>query len=80
MIEIKAFEIEKGTLKSLPLFYNYVYYNELINLDNYYLPPYSDKMKAYIPYARSAKLLSKIVDFSKINEDINYDDNQRDER
>lgn len=65
---IKKMRISKGKLKNLPIFYNYVLYNELHNVDVYYVPPYSDKIGNYVTFAKPDKLTSKIIDFSSLNE------------
>ncbi len=62
--------VEEALLQNLPLFYNNIQYNSLINVDDYSTPKYSEKFTCYIPSAQPGKLISKIIDFSVLNEDI----------
>jgi hypothetical protein len=70
MIKTKKLSISKSKRENLPLFYDRITYNELINTDVYFMPEFSDKFTCYIPFAQPDKLLSKIIDFSKIRNDI----------
>ena len=64
--KLKKFKVKKRIRKDLPLFYNFIYYNGLIDTDGYAMPRYSEKYTSYIPEQRPDKLISKIIDFSKL--------------
>ncbi len=63
--EIRAFQIDEKQRKNLPIFYNYITYNALSNLDEFYVPRFSDKLTCYVSDSNPSKLISKIIDFSK---------------
>lgn len=62
--------VEEALLQNLPLFYNNIQYNQLTNVDDYSTPRFSEKFTCYIPSSQPGKLISKIIDFSVLNEDI----------
>lgn len=68
--EIKLLSDYKATsLDGLPLFYNYIYYNELMDdTDEVRCYKHSDQFKGFISYERPLSLLSTIVDYSNLNE------------
>jgi hypothetical protein len=70
MLKTKKLKVSKRKLANLPLFYSRISYNGLINTDVFYMPEYSDKFTAYTPYIQPDKLLSKIIDFSKIENNL----------
>ncbi|HVI49405.1 MAG TPA: hypothetical protein VM802_31355 [Chitinophaga sp.] len=70
MIETTHLKISEYHLRNLPIFYNYVYYNSIVNLDEYYIPEFSEKICNYVTHMQPDKLISRIIDFSDINEDV----------
>lgn len=66
-IELKQFQISETKLDSLPLFYNYIIYNDFVQLDENIEEciSYSDKLNCYIDHVRPVKIISKFIDFSK---------------
>ncbi|MBB5646088.1 hypothetical protein HDE70_002376 [Pedobacter cryoconitis] len=55
--------------KTLPLFYNFVHYKKLDSTFYNFSPPYSERLRTYAIYSQANKLISKIVDFSQIEEE-----------
>jgi hypothetical protein len=66
MIKLKNLPISKPQLENLPLFYNYIIYNELIPSDPFYRTNYSEKFSSIIFFSGSDKPISKIVDTTLI--------------
>lgn len=67
MIEMKQYRIDKEKLRELPLFYGFILQNEVIDIDNYFIPHFNKEKGRYIPFEKPEKLISKIVDFSLID-------------
>lgn len=64
---MKKLKINAGKLRNLPVFYNHVVYNELQDTgDPFYKIIFSDKLNCYIDYKQPDKLISKIIDLSKL--------------
>lgn len=66
MIKLKKLPISEPQLENLPLFYNYLIYNELLPSDPFYRTAYSEKYSSIIFYTGSDKPISKIVDTTEI--------------
>jgi len=66
MIKLKKLPISEPQLENLPLFYNYLIYNELLPCDPFSGTTYSEKYSSIIFYSGSDKPISKIVDTTAI--------------
>ena len=70
MIKTKKLKIAKEQLGNLPLFYNFVIYNQMIEASEEFnaelYMDYSEKFSSVIKYCKADKLISKIIDFKKI--------------
>ena len=70
-LDVVSLKIEKEKLKNLPVFYQFVLYNEIINnsIEKKYVYKIErfDSVSAYHP---AKKLISKIVDYALIKENI----------
>ncbi len=50
----------------LPLYYNFVTYRKLDSTNFHFEPPYSKKYMSYVNISAPTMLVSKIIDYSKI--------------
>lgn len=66
MLKLKKLPISKSQLENLPLFYNYLIYNELLPSDPFFKTNYSEKYSSILFFSGSDKPISKIVDVSRI--------------
>lgn len=66
-IKLQKFEIEKEKLNNLPLFYNYILYNDFPEPDAEVeeCVSFSEKLNCYLDHTPPEKMISKFVDFSK---------------
>lgn len=67
MIKLQKFEIAHEKLNSLPLFYNYVLYNNFPDTDTIQEEciSFNEKLNCYIDHTPPEKIISKYIDFSK---------------
>ncbi|HEY8970938.1 MAG TPA: hypothetical protein VIM64_17655 [Puia sp.] len=65
-IKIKKLKVDQRMLDNLPIFYDFIVCNGLVNIDEFSTPVYSEKYTSYVPEARPNKLISKIIDFSPL--------------
>ena len=66
MIKLKNLPISKPQLENLPLFYNYLIYNELLPSDPFFRTNYSKKYSSITFFTRSDKPISKILDTTQL--------------
>ncbi|SFW50225.1 hypothetical protein SAMN02927921_01976 [Sinomicrobium oceani] len=66
-IKLQKFEIEKKKLESLPLFYNYILYNDFPEADAGVeeCVSFNEKLNCYQDHTPPEKIISKFIDFSK---------------
>jgi hypothetical protein len=65
MVKVKKLRVKKEQLSNLPLFYNFILHNKLIDSDPFYGSAFSDKFNGIIVFSQPDKLLSKIIDNTK---------------
>ena len=68
MENLNNLELEDQVKQHLPLLYNHIYFNELHDADAYFTPVFSERYGSYIDFSKPGKLISKIIDLSKIHE------------
>jgi len=74
MSDLKFLKIAKNNLKSLPLTYNYIYHNNLIiPKGEEYFNIKSIKYDSICAAYMSSKPISKIIDFTPIQNEIKKD-------
>ncbi|EDP96610.1 hypothetical protein U8527_21805 [Kordia algicida OT-1] len=66
MIKLKKLSISEPQLENLPLFYNYLIYNELLPSDPFFRTNYSEKYSSIIFYSSGDKPISKILDTTQL--------------
>lgn len=64
---VELLKPEKETLKNLPLFYNYIYYNPILDRGKEdAMITFSKRKKGIVSYSESEKFISKIIDFEQL--------------
>ncbi len=68
---VKLIENSEENLENLPLFYDYIYTNPILDsTDEEKIVKFSARKHGFISYGESDKLISKIIDFSQIPSNI----------
>ena len=68
-VKLEKLEVSDFQKESLPIFYGYVSYNNFIEREEGAEDriSFSERLNCYIDHPPSDKLISKIINFSKIN-------------
>jgi hypothetical protein len=64
-VDIKKLPIKPSSQLNLPIFYNYISYINMAKGDPHFR--YNENLSSFIQYGTPEKYISKIVDFSIIN-------------
>ena len=63
---MKNLKLSEEKKKILPLYYNYVTFRKLDSSNYHFEPPYSKKYMSYVNINAPSFLVSKMIDYSKI--------------
>ncbi|RFM26696.1 hypothetical protein DXN05_19200 [Deminuibacter soli] len=66
MIKFKKLKISSKQAVNLPVFYNHVVYNKFLEASGPDKCTFSDKLNCYTDHTLPEKMISKIIDYSKI--------------
>ena len=66
MIKLKKLDIEHATVENLPIFYHQIVYNDLIQGGAFKPVVFSERLQSYVRYGSPPKLVSKIIDYTKV--------------
>lgn len=68
---VKLIEPNAGNLKNLPVFYNYIYYNPILDRGKEdVMIKFSKRKCGVLTYSESDKFISKVIDFEQLPQTI----------
>jgi hypothetical protein len=64
-IQLKPLPVKQEVKAGIPLFYHFIYFNELEQRNPFDYTEFSEQTQSLVLFSRPEKLLSKIIDSSK---------------
>lgn len=64
-IHLKRLPVKEGVKERIPLFYHFIYYNQLEQRNPFNYTEFSEQAQSLVHFCRPEKSVSKIIDPSK---------------
>jgi hypothetical protein len=65
-IKLHKLKLPKSRASNLPVFYNHIFYNRLIEPEHPPIVSFFPRLNCYVDHRQPEKFISRIIDYSKI--------------